>query len=51
VNLTDAFQGASLKVEVVDEASGEQAPRKERVTSSRVNLAPFAVAVVTAGGR
>jgi hypothetical protein len=51
VNLADAFQGSSLKVEVVDQASGEQAPRKERVTGPRVNLAPFAVAVVATGGK
>jgi hypothetical protein len=51
VNLADAFQGSSLKVEVVDEASGEQPPRKDQVTGHSVNLAPFAVAVVSAGGK
>jgi hypothetical protein len=49
VNLADAFRGSALKVEVVDEASGEQAPREERATDTSVNLAPFAVAVVAAG--
>ena len=51
VNLSEAFQESPLRAEVVDEASGEQAPRKERVTGTSVNLAPFAVAVVTTGSK
>jgi hypothetical protein len=51
VNLADTFPGSSLQVEVVDESSGEQPPRKERVTGTTVNLAPFAVAVVATGGK
>ena len=51
VNLSDAFPGSSLKVEVVDEISGEQPPRKERVTGNSVTLAPFAIAVVTGEGK
>ena len=45
------LQGASLTMEVVDEASGEQAPRKMHITGTSVSLAPFAVAVVTAGSK
>jgi hypothetical protein len=48
VNLADAFKGSGLRVEVVDEASGEQAPRHDYVTGRKVTLAPFAVAVISA---
>jgi hypothetical protein len=47
VSLSDALQGSTLKTEVVDGASGELPPRKETLKSTSVNLAPFAVAVVT----
>jgi hypothetical protein len=51
VNLSSAFSDRHLNVEVVDEASGENAPRKERITGARVSLTPFAVAVVKAGSK
>jgi len=49
VDLSKALGGSSLKVEVVDEASGEKPPRKDRASSTTVTLAPFAVAVVSGG--
>ncbi len=51
VNLADAYKGAGLRAEVVDEASGEQPPRNERVMGGKITLAPFAVAVVSQGTR
>jgi hypothetical protein len=51
VNLADTFSDSSLNIEVVDETSGEQPPRKERVTGKSVTLAPFAIAVVTGEGK
>ena len=51
VNLADAFEGSSLNVEIVDEATGEQAPRKEHVSGKSITLAPFAIAVVTAASK
>ncbi|MCL2659214.1 MAG: hypothetical protein FWD64_01665 [Acidobacteriaceae bacterium] len=46
VDLAGVFK-APLKVQVVDQASGEQEPRKETLKSAHVTLAPFAVAVVS----
>ena len=40
-----------LEVEVVDEQSGERAPRRESVKNGTVRLAPFAVAVVSQTNR
>lgn len=42
---------AGLRAEVVDEASGEQAPRMETVSDGMLKLAPFAVAVVSGAGK
>ncbi|MCL2659010.1 MAG: hypothetical protein FWD64_00635 [Acidobacteriaceae bacterium] len=36
-----------LKAEVVDQASGEDAPRVDRLSGSQITLAPFAVAVIS----
>ena len=47
VNLSQAFAGDNLWSQLVDEASGEQPPREERVTNSEVTLAPFAVGVIS----
>lgn len=47
VDLGGAFKARKLNSEVVDELSGEQAPRKESLTDQHIKLAPFAVAVVT----
>jgi hypothetical protein len=49
--LAGAFDGNALRVEVVDQSSGENEPRKENVKGTNVTLAPFAVAVVSAGGK
>jgi hypothetical protein len=49
VNLADTYQGAGLRADVVDEASGEQPPRNARLTAQQIALAPFAVAVVSQG--
>lgn len=47
VDLAGAFDGPRLDLEVVDQASGEQEPREEHVTTGEhVKLSPFAVAVV-----
>jgi len=51
VNLAAAFAGSSLRAEVVDEASGENAPRKDHNAGTTVTLAPFAVAVISAGAK
>jgi hypothetical protein len=48
VNLSSAFSGSVLRMDVVDKASGEQPPRREHIRSSRITLAPFAVAVAEA---
>jgi len=48
-NLGQAFTGSSLKVEVVDEATGEKPAREDRGTATGITLAPFAVAVVSSG--
>ncbi len=49
VNLRKTFAAAGskpLRAAFVDGASGEQAPREERVAGEQITLAPFAVAVV-----
>jgi len=51
VSLAGVIEGSHLKAEIVDEASGENAPRKEPVTGAEIKLAPFAVAVVSAGSK
>jgi hypothetical protein len=48
-SLADSFKANALEVEVVDEASGERPPRHETVGGTTISLAPFAVAVVSAG--
>jgi hypothetical protein len=50
VNIGSAHNGAKLEAKVVDEASGEQPPRIERLTGQDITLAPFAVAVVSQMG-
>ena len=47
VDLAGAFDSAALEVEFVDEASGEQPPRKENAGNKQIKLSPFAVAVVS----
>jgi hypothetical protein len=51
VDIANALHGSSLHLELVDEASGEQPPRAEHISGQSVTLAPFAVAVVSAGGK
>ena len=48
VGLADSFAAKGLEVEVVDEDSGEKAPRHESEAGANVSLAPFAVAVISA---
>jgi hypothetical protein len=47
VDLARAYKSAGAHLEVVDQKSGEQAPRHENLNAKRVTLAPFAVAVVS----
>ena len=47
VNLAGAFSSGNLSAAVVDQQSGEQAPRTDTVTGGQITLAPFAVAVVS----
>jgi hypothetical protein len=47
VNLADTFSGLSLKAQVVDEDSGENPPRIDSLKGTSIQLAPFAVAVVS----
>lgn len=47
VDLSGVFVDPPLKVELVDETSGENPPRTERVSGHLVELAPFAVGVVS----
>lgn len=54
VDLEGTFPGASgkqLQADVVDQATGEEAPRTDRLDGQKITLAPFAVAVVSAAGR
>ena len=47
VSLHDALAGSPLLTETVDEASGEEAPRSGHSSDGLIQLAPFAVAVVS----
>ncbi len=47
VDLAASFSGAHLAADTVDEASGENAPRHEKLRGATLTLAPFAVAVVS----
>ena len=47
VDLAGAYKTEGLRVELVDEKSGEEAPRHETIKGQKVTLAPFAVAVVS----
>ena len=47
VNLQDTVRRPHLRLDVVDEASGEHPPRIEHLTDNRITLSPFAVAAVT----
>jgi hypothetical protein len=47
VNLAGSFASGSLHADVVDQQSGEQAPRADSITDGQLTLAPFAVAVVS----
>lgn len=52
VDVAGSFSGDEAKAlhsEVVDQQSGEEAPRRDALTGSQVTLAPFAVAVVSGG--
>ncbi len=47
VNLAATFADAPLNAEVVDQSSGEDAPRQDHLEGSQISLAPFAVAIVS----
>jgi hypothetical protein len=47
VNLSGSFPSGGLHADVVDQQSGEQAPRTDNITGGQLTLAPFAVAVVS----
>jgi Glycosyl hydrolases family 39 len=54
VNLAESFSGTKanpLQANVVDQASGEEAPRADHLTGQQITLAPFAVAVVSGSNR
>lgn len=53
VDLASSFSDskAPLQADVVDQASGEEAPRRDRLTDQQITLAPFAVAVVSRASR
>jgi hypothetical protein len=46
VDLTGSFSSGRLHADVVDQQSGEQAPRSDGISNHTLTLAPFAVAVV-----
>ena len=49
VNLAESFSGAEasgLQADIVDQNSGEEPPRVERLNGPQITLAPFAVAVI-----
>lgn len=46
VDLAESFGSGSPHADVVDQQSGEQPPRTDRVSDGQLTLAPFAVAVV-----
>ena len=47
IDLTASFPLGSASAEIVDQTSGEEAPRHEAVTTRLLTLPPFAVAVVS----
>lgn len=47
LDLAQSYKSSALHATIVDEKSGEQAPRWERLTGGHITLAPFAVAVVS----
>lgn len=47
VNISGTFASGPLKVQAVDEASGENPPRTDSVAGRQIQLAPFAVAIVS----
>jgi hypothetical protein len=49
VDLSSTFSSGSLHAQIVDEKSGEQAPRQETLTGTQIELAPFAITVVSQG--
>jgi hypothetical protein len=51
VDLAGTYPGVGLRADIVDEASGEQPPRKEHLAGQQITLAPFAVAVVSKGAQ
>ena len=51
VFLADAFKAKAVRLEAVDEASREQAPRRETVQGTMINLAPFATVVISETGK
>jgi hypothetical protein len=53
VDLASSFSDskAPLQADVVDQASGEEAPRRDRLTDQQITLTPFAVAVVSRASR
>jgi hypothetical protein len=54
VNVAGSFSGTKanrLEADVVDQASGEEAPRADSLTGQQITLAPFAVAVVSGANR
>ncbi|MDR3736294.1 MAG: hypothetical protein P4L10_12250 [Acidobacteriaceae bacterium] len=51
VSLKETGTRVHLRLDVVDEASGEQPPRREHPADNHITLSPFAVAVVTMDGK
>lgn len=47
VDVAGSFPSDHLRADVVDQQSGEQAPRSDSVSGHAITLAPFAVAVVS----
>lgn len=47
VDLAGAYRGSGVRLQVVDEKSGEEPPRIEQVSGTQVSIAPFAVVVVS----
>jgi len=51
VDVATSFATAGIRTQVVDDASGEQPPRKERKPGNQIALAPFATAVISEGAK
>lgn len=47
VDLAGAFRNSGLRLQTVDEKSGEEPPRVEQASGTQVSIAPFAVVVVS----